>query len=135
MSAGLNAAIYKNKLMTFDLWPAVLFWLFVLRIYRSPDYKILDQWTILCGFTDSLMWIRYFLKKIDRDTLRISQSEWPKHKPFLLMHSRHGRISYDPKIKRFFQIAWRIFEIILFIRFEIAWTGPDKSEIFFGIWH
>ena len=49
------------------------------------------------------------------------------------MHSRYARNLYDPKIKRIFEIAWALFEIILFIRFEIAWTGPDKSEFFFGI--
>jgi hypothetical protein len=49
------------------------------------------------------------------------------------MHSRYARNLYDPKIKRIFEIAWALFEIILFIRFEIAWTGPDKSEKFFGI--
>ena len=37
MSAGLNAAIYKNKLMTFDLWPAVLFWLGVVHKLRLQE--------------------------------------------------------------------------------------------------
>jgi hypothetical protein len=49
------------------------------------------------------------------------------------MHSRYARNLYDSKIKRIFEIPWALFEIILFIRFEIAWTGPDKSEIFGGI--
>ena len=43
------------------------------------------------------------------------QSEWPKDKPFLLMHSRHFRNLYDSKI--IFEIAWMLFEIILFIHF------------------
>ena len=50
-------------------------------------------------------------------TLIISQSEWPKDKPFLLRHSRHARNFHDPKIKRIFEIAWTVFEIIQFIHF------------------
>ena len=50
-------------------------------------------------------------------TLIISQYEWSKDKPFLLMHSRHARNLYEPKIKRIFEIAWTLFEIILFIHF------------------
>ena len=50
-------------------------------------------------------------------TLIGCQSEWPKDKPFLLMHSRHARNLYNPKIKIFFEIAWTLFEIILFIHF------------------
>ena len=38
-------------------------------------------------------------------------------KPFLLMHSRHARNLYNSKIKMIFEIAWTLFEIILFIHF------------------
>ena len=48
-------------------------------------------------------------------TLLGCQLEWPKDKLFLLMHSRHARNLYDPKIKIIFEIAWTLFEIILFI--------------------
>ena len=50
-------------------------------------------------------------------TLLGSKSEWPKDQPVLLMHSRHARNLYDPKIKRIFEIAWTLFEIILLITF------------------
>ena len=56
-------------------------------------------------------------------TLLISQYKWLKDKPFLLMHFRHARNSYDPKIKINFEIQWSFFEIFPFIRFGIAWTG------------
>ena len=46
-----------------------------------------------------------------------SQTKWPKHTPFLLMHSRNARNLYDSKINRFFEIEWTLFEIILFIHF------------------
>ena len=39
-------------------------------------------------------------------TLLGCQSEWPKDKSFLLMHSRHSRNLYDPKIKRIFDTFW-----------------------------
>ena len=45
-------------------------------------------------------------------TLLVCKSEWPKHKPFLLMHSRHARNLHNSKI-----IAWMLFAIILFIHF------------------
>ena len=38
-------------------------------------------------------------------TLILCQSEWPKEKSFLLMHSRHTRNLYDPKIQIIFEIA------------------------------
>jgi len=40
-----------------------------------------------------------------------------KRKPFLLMHSRHARNLYDCKMKIMFEIAWTLFETILFIHF------------------
>ena len=60
-------------------------------------------------------------------TLLGCQFEWPKDKPFLLMHSRHARnYLYDPKIKRIFEIVWDDFEIILFIHLKIStWTEPE----------
>ncbi len=64
-----------------------------------------------------------FVQKVFQTTLLESQSEWPKDKPFLLMHSRHARNSYDSKIKNKFQIVWSFFEIFPFIRFGIAWTS------------
>ena len=65
-------------------------------------------------------------------TLLISQSEWPNDKPFLLMHSRHARNSYNPKIRRIFEIAWSFFEIFPSIRFGIAWTGRINLNFFLG---
>ena len=53
-------------------------------------------------------------------TLHVCQSEWPKDKPFLLMHSRHARNLYNSKIKIIFEIAWTLFEIILFIHLDRA---------------
>ena len=67
-----------------------------------------------------------------RYTRLISQSECPKDKPFLLTHSRHARNSYDPKLKRIFQIPWSFFEIFPFIRFGIAWTGRINLKIVLG---
>ena len=69
------------------------------------------------------------------NTLLGSGSEWPFDQVYLRIHSRYARNLYDIKIKRIFEITWALFEIILFIRIEIAWTGPDKSENLFGIWH
>jgi hypothetical protein len=48
------------------------------------------------------------------------------------MHSRHARNSYDPKLKRIFQITWSFFEIFPFIRFGIAWTGRINLKFFWG---
>ena len=61
-----------------------------------------------------------------------SQSKWSKDKPFLLMHSRHARNSYNLKLKRIFQIAWSFFEIFPFIRFGITWTGRINLNFFLG---
>ena len=50
-------------------------------------------------------------------TLLGCQSQWPKDKPFLLMHSRHARNLYNSKIKIIFETPRMVFEIILFIHF------------------
>ena len=77
--------------------------------------------------------VHSLLVKSDQATLFLSGSEWPFDQAQPRMHSRYARNLYDPKMKRIFEIAWALFEIILFIRIKIAWTGPDKSEIFWGI--
>ena len=56
-----------------------------------------------------------------------SQSELPKDKAFLLMHSRHATNLYDPKIERIFKIPGTLFEIILSNHFNPqinAWPEP-----------
>ena len=64
-------------------------------------------------------------------TLHVCQSEWPKDKPFLLMHSRHARNLYNSKIKIIFEIAWTLFEIILFIHLDRA-RSTYENQKFFG---
>ena len=61
------------------------------------------------------------------DRLLGSQSEWPKDKPFLLMHSRHARNLYDPKINIIFEIVWTLFEIILFIHLNKHLDGARST--------
>ena len=61
-------------------------------------------------------------------TLFLWQSEWPKDKPFLLMHSRLAKNLWDPKMKRIFEIAWSLFEIILFIHFYPLKQALGRSE-------
>ena len=80
-----------------DLWKAFL-----------PSTNIQLEKGLLSLKTNS--WFSLF-------TLIISQSEWPKDKPFLLTHSRRARNFYDPKIIGIFEIAWTVFEIIQFIHF------------------
>ena len=63
-----------------------------------------------------------------RVTLLVCHSEWPKDKPFLLMHSRDGKNWYDSKIKRIFEIMWTHFEIILFIHFYLLKKAPGQSQ-------
>ena len=58
-----------------------------------------------------------YVMTLECSSLLVCQYEWPKDKPFLLMHSRLARNSYDPKMKIIFEIAWTLFEIILFIHF------------------
>jgi hypothetical protein len=60
-------------------------------------------------------------------TLLGSHSEWPKDKPFLLMHSRHATNLYNPKIKIIFEIAWMLFEITLFIHINKHLDGAKTT--------
>ena len=56
------------------------------------------------------------------------QSEWPKDKPFLLVHSRHARNLYNSKRKRIFEIAWTLFEIIPFFHFYPIKKALARSQ-------
>ena len=47
----------------------------------------------------------YLFDLVSYFTLLGSGSEWPKDQALLLTHSRHARNLFDPKIKRFFEIA------------------------------
>ena len=60
-------------------------------------------------------------------TLLVCQSEWPRDKPFLLMHSSYVRNFYNIKIKRIFEIAWTLFEIILFIHLNKHLDGAKST--------
>jgi hypothetical protein len=44
------------------------------------------------------------------------------------MHSRHARNLYNPKIKIIFEIAWTLFEIILFIHFYPLKQALGRSQ-------
>ena len=44
------------------------------------------------------------------------------------MHSRYARNLYDPKIKRIFEIAQALFEIILFIHFYPLKQALGQSQ-------
>ena len=47
----------------------------------------------------------------------------------------HSCLMYASSWKKIENFLCGTSEIIAFIRFGIAWTGPDKSEKNFGIWH
>ena len=78
-----------------------------------------DQSAVICNFFWRFLAWLLISRFMNFTTLLVCQSEWPRDKPFLLMHSRHARNFYNPKIKRIFEIAWTLFEIILFIHFYL----------------
>jgi hypothetical protein len=48
------------------------------------------------------------------------------------MHSRHARNLYDYKLKIIFEIAWALFEIILFIHFYLLKKALGLSQKHFN---
>ena len=82
------------------------------NVYGTLRNGIVYTTVKISGPIDSIVYTVYTI-----GTLLGSQFVWPKDKPFLLIHSRHARNLYNPKIKRIFEIVWTLFEIILFIHF------------------
>ena len=110
------------------------------QIYRSFDGRVESKnfgkfwknfgifWKINIFWNCPITTIAQNSYLIWSDTLLVCHSEWPKDKPFLLMHSRHARNLYDSKIKIIFETVWTLFKIILFIHFYPLKKAPGQSQ-------